>query len=671
MAELERPSKNKQEEEDHKHRVRQPEAEASFDRFLAYGQGTSPVTETPFRPQVDQHAALLAAAQSNERRANLAIHLQQTYGNRYVQRLLNSMAVQAKLTVNAPNDIYEQEADSIADTVTMALATQAQRQEEEEEEEEEEPVQAKSFLQRQVEEEEEEEEEELQAKAADYVQRTTANAVPEISSEMESEINAARGGGQPLAEETRQPMEQAFGTDFSGVRVHTDESADTLNQSLQAEAFTRGQDIFFKSGAYNPESTKGQKLLAHELTHTIQQDAHKRIAPWAPTGHRIITDKALEEDPLKSRYSQKAKDILIVRSADMDFIQDQQDKMGTGMAESKTNVKKYKEDAEKLKGLEEELGTATEGPEKNKIKVERDALKTSLDNMWRNNELHIRDENYMRMHGEGGLYRTERGAAASVNKDVTKLMINTAADLYDSGNNTKAVEVLSDALHQAEDRGSHYEGEQGKGHDARQKIKMGNRVPEHRGEFDGVPRIPDEEPYPDNSDKNNEGAKLAIGYAYNVLSTFINKVKSKEPITAEEPKRRHAKIAGFETTSTGKATKYWEAHFKAGKTGKYLGKLGEKDWRQPAISMEYLEQRLAERREQMGYEVTVSPEAEDALKYYIESMTKQGIRDIVRNKPDWYIRKKKDKYLAQLLKKWPPKYHDEVKKHAEAQLANY
>jgi hypothetical protein len=67
-------------------------------------------------------------------------------------------------------------------------------------------------------------------------------------------------------------MEPALGADFSGVRVHADAGADALNQSLQARAFTTGQDVFFRQGAYNPGSSSGRELLAHELTHVVQQN---------------------------------------------------------------------------------------------------------------------------------------------------------------------------------------------------------------------------------------------------------------------------------------------------------------------------------------------------------------------------------------------------------------
>jgi hypothetical protein len=84
-------------------------------------------------------------------------------------------------------------------------------------------------------------------------------------------IQSKRGGGATLAEGPKANMEQAMGEDFSDVRVHNDSDADSLSKSVQAKAFTTGQDIFFRSGEYQPGSTDGNKLLAHELTHVVQQ----------------------------------------------------------------------------------------------------------------------------------------------------------------------------------------------------------------------------------------------------------------------------------------------------------------------------------------------------------------------------------------------------------------
>ena len=93
-----------------------------------------------------------------------------------------------------------------------------------------------------------------------------------VDSSTEQSIQKARGGGQPLSPKVRGSMEGAFNANFSGVRVHTNSKANSLNTSLNARAFTTGQDLFFKKGAYNPGSSDGQKLIAHELTHVVQQN---------------------------------------------------------------------------------------------------------------------------------------------------------------------------------------------------------------------------------------------------------------------------------------------------------------------------------------------------------------------------------------------------------------
>jgi hypothetical protein len=92
-----------------------------------------------------------------------------------------------------------------------------------------------------------------------------------VNPRVEDSITRKRGGGQALDKGVRGQMESFFDADFSGVRVHTDREADGLNRQLNARAFTTGQDIFFKEGAYNPGSSGGRELLAHELTHVVQQ----------------------------------------------------------------------------------------------------------------------------------------------------------------------------------------------------------------------------------------------------------------------------------------------------------------------------------------------------------------------------------------------------------------
>jgi hypothetical protein len=88
---------------------------------------------------------------------------------------------------------------------------------------------------------------------------------------VQRQIEAKRGGGESISPAARGTTERALKQDFSDVRIHRDADADGLSRSLGAKAFTTGNDIFFKSSAYDPASTAGQKLLAHELTHVFQQ----------------------------------------------------------------------------------------------------------------------------------------------------------------------------------------------------------------------------------------------------------------------------------------------------------------------------------------------------------------------------------------------------------------
>lgn len=92
---------------------------------------------------------------------------------------------------------------------------------------------------------------------------------PEIGSAIESE----RGGGAPLAGPVKSEMEHHFGMDLSAVRVHSGSTATTLARSVQAEAFTTGTDIFFGKGSPDASSSSGKELLAHELTHVVQQSS--------------------------------------------------------------------------------------------------------------------------------------------------------------------------------------------------------------------------------------------------------------------------------------------------------------------------------------------------------------------------------------------------------------
>ena len=92
-----------------------------------------------------------------------------------------------------------------------------------------------------------------------------------LDREIARAIDDRRGRGHELDGEARANLEGAMGEDFSDVRVHDDADAHELSTAVSAEAFTTGSDVFFQSGKYDPASSAGQKLLAHELTHVSQQ----------------------------------------------------------------------------------------------------------------------------------------------------------------------------------------------------------------------------------------------------------------------------------------------------------------------------------------------------------------------------------------------------------------
>jgi Domain of unknown function (DUF4157) len=112
---------------------------------------------------------------------------------------------------------------------------------------------------------------EAQLQRSPLIQCQPSEGAIAATPDVEASIQQLQGSGQPLADSIREQMEQSFAADFSRVKVHTDVQSDKLNSSLQAKAFTTGQDVFFRQGEYNPGSRGGQELLAHELTHVVQQ----------------------------------------------------------------------------------------------------------------------------------------------------------------------------------------------------------------------------------------------------------------------------------------------------------------------------------------------------------------------------------------------------------------
>jgi hypothetical protein len=238
-----------------------------------------------------------------------------------MQRLLRSRVVQAKLNVGQPDDAYEREADRVADTVMRMPApatdnknknddqkkTVQRKTESPKKEDEKKTVQRKSdekkkdepkrAVQRAVDEKKKDDKKKpVQRKADDKkkneqnvkpVQRETeekndedqktihskaeSSRTPDVTPQIESAIETSRSSGHYLSDSSRSFYEPRFGRDLSQVRLHTDSTAANLARDLNAQAFTQGQDIYFGAGRYQPHTSEGQRLLGHELTHTIQQ----------------------------------------------------------------------------------------------------------------------------------------------------------------------------------------------------------------------------------------------------------------------------------------------------------------------------------------------------------------------------------------------------------------
>ncbi|HBE16713.1 MAG TPA: hypothetical protein DDW51_03610, partial [Cyanobacteria bacterium UBA11367] len=199
--------------------------------------------------------------------------------------------IQAKLTVGEAGDKYEQEADAVAAQVVEKINSPQLQQ----------PVQRQSDTG-------------VTSVPNITVMRHSEGGTGEgasVTADVEEGIQRARGGGQGLDESVREPMEGAFGADFSGVRVHTGDEAVQMNRELGAQAFTHGSDIYFGEG----KSPGNDELTAHELTHVVQQTGAiptKRV-PKQPIlnlerevdqfPERTVTPIAGEQDKMQSLSS--------------------------------------------------------------------------------------------------------------------------------------------------------------------------------------------------------------------------------------------------------------------------------------------------------------------------------------------------------------------------------
>jgi hypothetical protein len=229
-------------------------------------------------------------------RAELIAHWQRTIGNQAVRRILRTPAeelgagltgttsthvghdfrripacpsaggaIQTKLAINTPGDEYEREADRVADAVTRtpepgvataAAPAQVQRVCAECEEGMESQGAARRLCH--------DREEDMQAKEE-------PGQTPSVPGGFERRFATLQGGGQPLPTAERAYFEPRFGRDFAGVRLHSGPAAGELARSVHARAFTLGDSIVFGPGQYAPGTSVGRRLIAHELTHVVQQ----------------------------------------------------------------------------------------------------------------------------------------------------------------------------------------------------------------------------------------------------------------------------------------------------------------------------------------------------------------------------------------------------------------
>ncbi|NEP23434.1 DUF4157 domain-containing protein [Moorena sp. SIO3I6] len=207
--------------------------------------------------------------------------------------------VQPKLTIGAVGDKYEQQADRVARQVVSQInapGAGVSSQGETVQSGEGKEIQTKQENQRL----QRDEETVVDLQLKPLVLRRKAIGGGAASPELESALSRARGGGQPLDAGLQRSMGQAMGADFSRVKIHTDRQSDTLNRSLQARAFTTGNHIFFKRGEYNPSHKGGQELIAHELTHVVQQGGSTASISEGQTIQRTVVTLPVHDDEVNA-----------------------------------------------------------------------------------------------------------------------------------------------------------------------------------------------------------------------------------------------------------------------------------------------------------------------------------------------------------------------------------
>jgi hypothetical protein len=159
--------------------------------------------------------------------------------------------IQPKLEINTPGDRYEQEADRVADQIMRMPASKVSA--------------APPAIQRKP------LENDRKHASTPHGQSSSAPTESQTSPATEASVRSLDSGGRPLDAALRSFFEPRFGRSFEQVRLHTDPAAGASSQDLDARAYTRGRHIVFAPGQFQPDTERGQRLLAHELTHVVQQ----------------------------------------------------------------------------------------------------------------------------------------------------------------------------------------------------------------------------------------------------------------------------------------------------------------------------------------------------------------------------------------------------------------
>jgi len=211
------------------------------------------------------------------------MHLQQAIGNRAVQRLFKSGRLQAALKIGTPDGVYEQEAERVADEVMRAPETVVQKT----------CDQCAAGVPPCS---------NCAAKNEKMNIRRKADAAA-LDSAVPDNCVSSLGTGQSLDRATRNYFEPRFGADFSHVKVHSGAQAAESAGSINARAYTLGSNMVFGAGQYEPNTIEGKRLLAHELTHVIQQNQRADVSGG-------IIQASFEDEPISAGHNA---DTLVTR----------------------------------------------------------------------------------------------------------------------------------------------------------------------------------------------------------------------------------------------------------------------------------------------------------------------------------------------------------------------